>query len=485
MADWVKLLLRTAGLRLCVLPVSAGLALVTAAITFQHAGVAAFGMITMVAQLQLALPFADLGMGAAVTRAVARAEQSPQHRRHAEALIRRTATLLAVIGAVGASGAALAGAAGIWSSWFVLPAELAADFDLVASTVLVMFFLGLPFGLSERILVGQDRASLLVVLGVILGAVNVAVAGTVATLGLPPMWLAAGLPVGSLVFLAACTAAALKRWGRIRWHDDYSVPVGTILAGGLPVVLATAGMVLAEQHGRIVLAQVGTHEVVSEYALGLYLYMPVYSILYMSAAVLWPRFARNLDPRLWRQANLALLILGLGAAAGYLAFARPLSHLVSDGELVLSWPVVACFCLVFIAQSGHLVQENLLTDVRGFRMQAAMSVSLLVLVVPLTIIVYGITGSPGAPALSLACGVVVAQVLPGRMLARRALAAAAAEPTAPTAANLPLHKPLPTESPSPSREREDHARETQAPVGSGAGSAAAAAHVSQKVRPLG
>lgn len=421
MSDWAKPLLRTAGLRLCVLPVSAGLALLTAAITFQSAGVAAFGLITMVAQLQLALPFADLGMGAAVTRAVARAEQSPQQRRHAAALIRRTATLLAALGIASATGAACAGAAGVWSSWFVLPPELATDFDVVASTVLVMFFLGLPFGLSERILVGQDRASLLVVLGLILGIANVSVAATVAALGLPPMWLAAGLPVGSAVFLAVCTATALKRWGRLGWGDTYTVPVGTILWGGLPVVLAAAGTVLAEQHGRFVLAQVAAPEIVSEYALGLSLYMPVYSILYMSSAVLWPRFARNLDARLWRQSNTALLLLGLGAAGGYLVFARPLSGLVSGGEMVLPWPVVLCFCLVFIAQSGHLVQENLLTDVWGFKRQAVMSMMLLLLVVPLTGLGVALGAGAAAPAISLTCGVVIAQVIPGRILARRVL----------------------------------------------------------------
>lgn len=471
MADWAKPLLRTAGLRLCVLPISAGLALLTAAITFQAAGLAAFGLVTMVAQLQLALPFADLGMGAAVTRSVARAEESPQRRRHAAALIRRTATLLAAIGTVGAFGAACAGAAGLWSSLFVLPAELAADFDLVASTVLAMFFLGLPFGLSERILIGQDRASLLVVLGLILGVANVSVAATVAGLGLPPMWLAAGLPVGSAVFLAVCTTMALKRWGSLQWGEGNSVPLRTILRGGLPVVLATAGTVLAEQHGRVVLAQLAAPHVVSEYALGLYLYMPVYSILYMGAAVLWPRFARSLDPHLWRQSNVVLLLLGLGAATGYLVFARPLSGLVSGGEMVLRWPVVLCFCLVFIAQSGHLVQENLLTDVWGFKRQAVMSIMLLLMVVPLTALGVALGAGAAAPAASLACGVLLTQVIPGRILARRVLRHGA-----------PTIDPFAT-----SEEREDHAdvRDSETNAGAGAGSVAARGDVPQAVRPLG
>lgn len=487
MAEWAKLLLRTAGLRLCVLPISAGLALLTAAITFQSAGLAAFGLVTMVAQLQLALPFADLGMGAAVTRAVARAEESDLHRDFAQALIRRTAALLAALGATGALISAGAGIAGVWSSWIDLPAELAADFDLVASTVLAIFFLGLPFGLSERMLVGQDRASLLVVLGVILGTVNVAVAGTVAALQLPPMWLAVGLPAGSIVFLAVCTTAALKRWGSLRCRAQDSVPLRSILWGGLPVVLSTAGTVLAEQHGRLVLAQVAPHEVVSEYALGLYLYMPVYSVLYMGAAVLWPRFARSQDLQLWRQANRALFLLGLGAACGYLVFSRMLSGLVSGGELLLSWPVILSFCLVFLAQSGHLVQHNLLTDVRGFRLQAAMSLALLILVVPLSVTVYLLTESAAAPAISMGCAVVLAQVIPGRILARRTLERAHTEPSDSTAsAQDTLRSRAHTvDSQLPIEEREGNAPDTAKNAGPGAGSTAARGDVPQKVRSLG
>lgn len=428
MAEWSKLLLRTAGLRLFVLPISAGLALVAAAIALQTAGVAAFGLITMVAHLKLALPFADLGMGAAVTSAVARASQSAQARDYAEALIRRTAGLLGVVGVIGAAGAITAGAAGVWSSIFRLPTELAGDFDVVATVVLIIFFLGLPFGLAERILIGQSRAPLIVVLGIIPGAINVAVAGTVATLGLPPMWLAAGLPIGAAVFLTSCVIAA-RRGGALT-HNARPVQVSlrSILIAGLPVVLTTAGVVLAEQHGRALLGILATPSVLSEYALGIYLYMPVYSVLYMGATVLWPRFAQNPDLHTWRMANRALLMLGCGAALGYLIFARPLSSLVSAGELVLSWPVVAAFCLAFIAQSGHLVQANLLTDPWGFRRQAFMALTLLILVVPLTSAGVAVGFGAAAPALALATAVVMAQVIPGRIFARRSLHRTAALP---------------------------------------------------------
>ena len=167
-----------------------------------------------------------------------------------------------------------------------------------------------------------------------------------------------------------------------------------IVRDGLPVVITTAGVVLAEQHGRFVLGRIAAPEVMSEYALGLFLYMPVYSVMYMGAVVLWPRFARGADLRMWGQANGALILLGCGAAAGY---------------------------LVFVAQSAHLTQANLLTDPRGFRRQAAMALSLLVCVVPLTVLGTNLGWGAAAPAAAMVLGVTSLQVIPGMLTAARML----------------------------------------------------------------
>lgn len=421
---WLVVLVRTAGLRLCVLPLSAAAALGSAGLIMQHAGVATFGLITLVGQLQLALPFADLGMGAAVARAVAQGRMNATVRQTAQTLIRRTALLLCGIGITGAGIAAAIGAAGWWSQWFIVPDSLAQDFDLVMSVVLAMFFLGLPLGLSERILVGEDRADLLVMLGLIPAVCNLGVVAAISVLDLRPMWLALGLPLGTVAFLVVCSHKAhLLQWLKVpsaeRQSTSQMVGLVHILAAGLPVVVATAGIVLSEQHGRFVLASVADPRVLSEYALALYLYMPVYSVMYMAANVLWPRFAQGADLRMWRQANLTLIVLGAGAAVGYMLFARPLAGLVSGGQLVPSWPVVICMSAVFVAQSAYLTQANVLTDVAGFLRQAVMAVLLLGSVIFLTI--FGVHAGLGAaaPAVSLTVGVVITQVIPGSLMARR------------------------------------------------------------------
>jgi len=425
---WSQAFLSTAGLRIILLPLSAALTLTSAGLIIHFGGAVAFGFVTLVAQFRLALPFADLGLGAAVTRAVAKGESAPEQMHRAAALIIRTRWVLAVVGATGALVSALLGWAGIWSAVFTAPPTIRSDLDLTMTVALILFFVTLPLGLAERVLIGQDRATLLVLLGLLPGAMNLLFVLVAGAAGARPMWLAMGLPVAMVVFLAACHRAAFsaarspmntQRFPVPKAPLHQSDPLLVTMLAGLPVLLATAGMVLMEQHGRFVLAIVGTSAALSEYALALQLYMPIYSVMYMAGTVFWPRFAVAVERGLWVQANIALISLGCGAAVGYLAFARPLSRVVSGNELVLSWPVVITLALLFIAQSAHLTQVNLLTDRRGFWWQAAMSLGALLLVVPISVSAVRLGGGAASPAVAMIIAVTCFQAIPGLFIARR------------------------------------------------------------------
>ena len=440
---WTALLLRTAGMRAAVLPISGACALTTAGLTVHYAGVLAFGFITMIAQLQIALPFADLGLGAAVARAVARASKGQQSIEEVRLLVRRTALVLAGVGFIGASVVTLIGVFGWWSDFFRVPESLAPQVDLVMSLVLSIFFLGLPLGLAARVLVGRDRSDLLVLLGLIPPAGNLVAVLVLGHLGVPPVWLAVGLPLATLSFVGICASLAFLHPGiglrGLYAAQDAAEPEGIekmldsgpqepffatvrrILIGGLPVLLAMAGLALSEQHGRLVLARIAAWVDVSEYAMALQLYLPIYSVLFMSAMVLWPRFAVGVDVALWRRANLVLLGLGSGAALGFALFARPMSHLVTGGNLVPSWGVVLGMAAALVAQSIHLTQANLFTDRQGFWRQAAMNSALLVLVVPGTVLGVQLGLGAAAPGISMAAGVMLAQVVPGLYMAHRAV----------------------------------------------------------------
>ncbi|MDS2172881.1 hypothetical protein Q7C18_09250 [Nesterenkonia sp. CL21] len=450
--SWAAAFLRTAGLRIAVLPVAAALTLTSAGFTMHFAGAAAFGFIVLVAQLRMALPFADLGLGAAVSRAVARAGESPAARREAAALQRRTARLLAVVGVAGSVLALAVGRAGLWSWVFGVPDELRGQLDAAMTISLVLFLLTLPLGLAERVMIGQDRADQLVLLGLVPGGVNLAYVLLAGMAGVSPMWLALGLPIGMVVFLLLCRRAAARSWDTApEVFDDAGTvagseppkgsagpSMGSILYGGLPVLIASAGMVLLEQHGRFVLAAAATAEQLSEYSLALQLYMPIYSVMYMAGIVFWPRFSRSLDRGLWIRANAALTGLGLAAALGYLLLARPVSRLVSGGELQPSWMLTAAMAILLVAQSAHLTQINLLTDRSGFTWQALMSCVALACAVPLSVLGVHHGLGAAAPPMAMIAVVVTLQVLPGALVAARrtgaavrSLGEAAAPPDAP------------------------------------------------------
>ncbi|GAA3070612.1 MULTISPECIES: hypothetical protein [Actinomycetes] len=449
--SWVSAFVRTAGLRIAVLPVAAALTLTSAAFTMHFAGAAAFGFIVLVAQLRMAVPFADLGLGAAVSRAVARAGESSAARREAVELRRRTARLLTVVGLMGSVLVVVVGREGLWSWAFGAPAELSGQLDAAMTISLVMFLLTLPLGLAERVLIGQDRADLLVLLGLVPAAINLAYVILAGSAGVSPMWLALGLPLGMVVFLLLCRSAAARSGGTSPEGRDAGTvagseypkgaarpSMGSILYGGLPVLIASAGMVLLEQHGRFVLATAATAEQLSEYSLALQLYMPIYSVTYMAGIVFWPRFSRGLDRGLWIRANAALTGLGLAAAVGYLLLARPVSRLVSGGELQPSWMLTAAMAILLVAQSAHLTQINLLTDRSGFTWQALMSCTALACAVPLSVLGVHHGLGAAAPPMAMIAVVVTLQVLPGALVAARrtgaavrSLGEAAAPPDAP------------------------------------------------------
>ncbi|GAA1143239.1 lipopolysaccharide biosynthesis protein [Nesterenkonia lutea] len=452
------MLLRTAGMRAAVLPISGICALTSAGLTVQYAGVLAFGFIIMIAQLQIALPFADLGLGAAVARAVARAGKGHQSVAEVRILIRRTALVLGAVGISGATAATLAGVFGLWSSFFRVPDGLGPQVDLVMSLVLCIFFLGLPMGLAARVLVGRDRSDLLVLLGLIPPVGNLLAVLILIEVGVAPIWLAVGLPVSTVTYVAICASLAFlhPRIGVRGLYADqaggqpprsaepderFLIAVRLILIGGLPVLLSMAGRALSEQHGRLVLARVATAADVSEYAMALQLYMPIYSVLFMSAMVLWPRFAVKPDVALWRRANAIFLGLGLSAALGFALLARPVSDLVTGGDLVPSWGVVLGMAAALVAQSIHLTQTNLFTDRRGFWLQAAMSSTLLALVIPGTILGVQLGLGAAAPGISLAAGVIVAQAIPGLIMAHRLVSRPPQDAVPPNAESAPTQRP--------------------------------------------
>jgi O-antigen/teichoic acid export membrane protein len=423
---WVRGFVQTAGLRLLTLPVTAGLSALSAAVAVHYAGERTYGYLSSIAQITFLIPFADLGLGAAVTRAVARMSTGPVEYARALGLVHRTIQILTVVGLISAVVVAIVGVFHGWSTLFNAPARLASGVDRTASIALGVFFILLPLATGQRILIGQDRSALLVGLGTIPPAVNLLFILVGGAAGVEPINLALGTTVASVLTVAAYAGFAFLpslRGIGIRTVIS-SVPhrsmTGSVMRAAVPMLFSALGVAAAVQPGRIVLAAAGDASALAAYSLTFQLYLPLYSVIYMASTVLWPRFAVRHDKRLWQAANVLFTGLGFAAGVGIVVVGPWLVGVLSDGTIQLNITLVLSFAALLTVQGAHSTQSMLMTSATGLRVQAGFAVLAGVLAL---IVSVGLTPNLGAagPALGASCGLLVGLVVPCFLYSRRIL----------------------------------------------------------------
>lgn len=420
---WLKALARTAGLRLVTLPLTAGLAVVTASVAVRLIGSNAYGYVSLIAQLTLLLPFADLGLGAAVTRRIAQARVGMIKPDEALGLVRHSMFILSCIGVFGASVSIALGLTNVWSRVLHAPSTWAGGVNLSTSITLAIFFLLLPLAVGQRVLVGLDRSGLLVVLGLLPPLFNLLFILLAGTLNLSPMLFALGTSVGSVVTVSMFAAFAFgKRLGGVgsplAARSKGRGFTGQIVHAAVPMLLVSLGTAAAIQSGRVILAGHASVRDLSEFALAFQLYLPLYSVIYMASTVLWPRFAVSLNRRLWVLANGTLLALSICAGVGYVVFGPLLVTVMSNHEVILSPALAIGFALLLTVQGLHATQAMLLTSVRGFWVQAGGAVAAGVLTLVLSVVLSSRLGVVG-PAYAASIGLLVALVVPCVVVASR------------------------------------------------------------------
>lgn len=421
---WLSSLLRTAGLRLLTLPVTALISVLAASLSIRYVGPSAYGYVSLIAQLTLLLPFADLGLGTAVTRRVAQAKAGLVSWDEAVSLVAKSMAMLVAIGVAGGAAAAIVGASGGWSMIFDAPRRWASDVDVTTSVVLLTFFLLLPLAVSQRVLVGLGRSGLLVALGIVPPICNLAFVIAAGEAGLPPMMLALGSAVGSVVtVLTFALFAFVPRCGGIRFAPRSNGKPGQtleVMHAAVPMLIASLGTAATAQSGRVLLAGTASDTALAEYAVALQLYLPLYSVIYMAATILWPRFSVHLDRALWRRANVILTGLGAAAGAGFLLFGPAIVAVMSDSSLDPSPLVFWSFAAFLTIQGLHATQSMLLTSPRGLWVQAAGATVAGGITVALTVATAQTIG-PAAPILSAGLGLLVGLVIPSFVFSHRLL----------------------------------------------------------------
>jgi O-antigen/teichoic acid export membrane protein len=406
-------------LRLVLLPVSAAFALATTHLLIERVGVPSFGLVSLITSLSVLLPFADLGVGAAIVNAIATSE-TPRDDPAIAALLLTSLRVLCgsacAIVAVGVGGA-------LAHLWLPLLGVRGAGsgVEWAVAGAISMFGLSLPLGLGQRILLGSGR-----------NTSTVALQSLTPPLTLILVWLLGGhhlqggffalcapasaLVVGVIGILLAARHTGIKLWRQggdlLRFRSRTGSSVRRTAA---PMLLITLGIPLALQTDRIILAHRSSLRALAQYAVGMQLYAPLWTVIATAGTALWPVFVRRqaLGITSGVREPLRWFVLAGGCGAIVLFVGGPwAARLATGSQLDADRPLFLALGLLLLVQGAQLPVGMSLMAEPGLRFQAAC----VILMVPVSLVLSWLAAAPwGAkgPVFGSVVAILVCQWLPG------------------------------------------------------------------------
>ena len=419
--------------RAATLPVAAVAGLLAARVTVSTLGVGGYAIFALVVGLAALNPIGDVGVGAAVTDAVAR-----RHELGADGVQRRLRTSLRVLMVVSLVVVltvwALA-ALGLWAPLLGVPRS--QDVEVAVAVSLTLFAVGLPLGLSTCVLLGAERNDIALAYqgggGVVALLVVLLAAATHA-----PLWAyvagpSAGLALTSLVaWPMAAKASGLSLSSAVRSAAVRSRPGARIshLAG--PMLIITVTLPIAYQSDRLLLSHLSNLGQVASYSMGGQLFAPLAGMVASASMSLWPVFARRRVDRPVARHELIRLtaifaLVGLVLAVALVTVGPWVVQFVSKGKIEVGTGVFVAFGLLLVVQSSWFSTGMLLTDRDGLRFQAVTHVVMVVINLAVSALLAQRIGAAG-PIIGSLVALVVAVWIPGMW---RALSHAQSRPIEP------------------------------------------------------
>lgn len=435
-SDLIRGSSRSFGARLLVLPVVAICALLASRIVIDSLGTSGFALYALVVGLAALVPFADLGIGAAVTDAIAR--RTTVGDAMAVAVIRRSVKVLVVVG-VGITLASWGIAAvGGWSVILGVPDE--SSVDLASAIALTLFGLSLPLSLGTRVLLGAERNHWAVMTQTVSAVVGLTVVA-IADVRDGPLWAFTSAPFIGIVALGLINVGLARRaTGLTRmpssttWSAGDSAPrkVRLFQIAG-PMLVISVALPLAWQSDRLVLSHRSTLTEVALYVVAFQLFTPLNALVESGGSSLWPVFARRghtagIDVRRMIQLSAGFAAVGLLIGISLVILGPWLASWVSRGSVVPSRELFVLFGLLIAVTAAWWPTAMLLTDPVGLRFQAGCCAVMAAANIGISIALAGSLGAVGPVIASLA-SMIFAIIAPGWWFAwRRLRQAAAAEP---------------------------------------------------------
>lgn len=421
---------RNAGTRALILPVTGLASLWTAHLVLQSVGAGALGVITLISTLPALVPFADLGVGAAVANAVGDRLLTCEDRRR---VVGVSAFVLLVSGGTLAAVVAAGTELGLpWEAVLGLePGEvphLTRDLVIVA----VVFGVGLAPGLGYRVLMGSDAYWLAQLVQLVTPLVTLS--GTILAVRSRDVDMMIVAPVCGASLAAWVSAPVAARRVGIRLRSvlgaigrGSAAVRSQVLGTAAPMVVVAVGLPVAFQTDRLVLSHRSTPAALAAYAAVALLYVPALSVVASAGFSLWPRFAAVRHDRHGSRTGYARALIAFTVGGGVTGLAvavlGPLVTRVWAGRDLGAPSVWFCAGLLLAVQACHVPAAMFLMDPAGLRVQALCVPVMAVVNLTISWRLAPQLGAAG-PMLGSAVAVLLCQAVPGMLVVRRAVAPA-------------------------------------------------------------
>lgn len=424
----------SAAARLIVMPISAVLGLIVTRLIIDNYGEGAYAQYILLVGVAAMIPFADLGLSAAIMNATA-AAHDPRSDRHLRGVLISCMRVLACCAAVLILTALALYALGLWDD--ILGDGLTLPSGALAATLcLSALGLNLLVSFGQRILIALGRNTLVILLGGLQTPIVLLVLWFLVTVGGDGGFIAVASYAATLMISVIALGIAARRINptladSVRGAVRPRVRGERVFDVAWPMLILMIAVPLATASDRLVLSHLGTLSQLSEYSLTAQMFTPLLAVVATASMSLWPVFARArasgtaspLSPQL-----MSVMFIGLALVAGVTMWCLSgvLSELASGGEISLGWPILLTFTVFIMVDAAKQPFGMYLTDAAGLRFQAYFALLLLPLNLGLTIALTPLLGAPG-PLIGTIVGVVACQLIPNILLVRRRMKRATTE----------------------------------------------------------
>lgn len=404
---------RSAGMKVLVLPLSALIGIVNVRLIIESFGLGAYAQFGLLVAIGNLLPFADLGISAAVMNVVG-ASANPRDDPKVQRILVSCFRLLIVSCGVLLLVTVAITALGAWPA-LLGDALVPGTGPVAAAFCLALIAVTLVVSPGQRVLAGLGRNHVPIgILGlqsplVLLSLLVI----TRADLPLGPY--IAAIPYAALLLLQVGLLGVAARAIRpTLGRAVREVPKLRTVRGGAvfdvawPMLVWLFFTVVAMQTDRLILSHVSTEAALAEYNLSAQIFLPVLHVVGAAGFALWPIFARQRGQA--EQTSPVPISLLFGGAAlvacVVLGLATPLlTQLASGGRVQISLLMIGAFSLLMVFQSLKYPLNVYLTDPPGLRFQ----VYILLASLPLNLVLsYALALRLGAPGPIIGSAVAIA-----------------------------------------------------------------------------